>query len=75
MTERSDSKPQPAEADLPIFAAWIEMWMAPMTIAARMMGMGPQAVHDDPEIDRKREDSQLPVPNPHQKAKDKDLFA
>lgn len=71
-----DEQTRPGAADdLPIFAAWIEMWMAPLTIAARMMGMAPHAIDDEPEIDREREEGQLPVPNPHQKAKDSDLFA
>ena len=79
MTDSQD-KPTTAprigpETGLPMFAAWVEMWMAPITITARMMGMGPTALPDEPEIDRGKKDAQLPVPNPHQKAKDKDLFA
>lgn len=62
-------------ASLPLLAGWIEFWMMPFTITARMMGLGTATLADEPEIDRKRPDSQLPVPNAHQKDMDHDLFA
>ena len=49
--------------------------MMPITLTARMLGLGRVEVADDPEIDRDREDCQLPVPNSHQKDGDHDLFA
>lgn len=63
------------DASLPLFAGWIEFWMMPMTFAARMMGFANPMGPDEPEIDRKCQHNQLPVPNAHQKDMDHDLFA
>lgn len=62
-------------ASLPLLAGWIEFWMMPFTLSARMMGFGTATMAEEPEIDRRRGDNQLPVPNAHQKDMDHDLFA
>jgi len=75
---RKDSHPNPfpvAEAGLPLLAGWVEFWMMPLTFAARMMGFTSPVAEDEPEIDRKADHKQLPVPNAHQKEMDHDLFA
>ncbi|WP_156170782.1 hypothetical protein [Croceicoccus naphthovorans] len=63
------------DASLPLLAGWIEFWMMPVTMMARMMGMTSPVADDEPEIDRKCAHKQLPVPNAHQKDMDHDLFA
>ncbi|WP_066556142.1 hypothetical protein [Croceicoccus bisphenolivorans] len=63
------------DAGLPLLASWVEFWMMPMTMTARMMGFSSPVGDDEPEIDRKCGHMQLPVPNAHQKDMDHDLFA
>ncbi len=76
MPNKNDITPTPFnDAGLPLLASWIEFWMMPVTMGARMMGMAAPIAEDEPEIDRKRDDNQLPVPNAHQKDMDHDLFA
>lgn len=64
-----------SDIGLSLQAFWLEWWMMPITLTARMIGMACSNAGDDPEIDRERRDCQLPVPNSHQKAMDHDLFA
>jgi len=79
MAKKSDTSPTTTtamtDAGLPLLAGWVEFWMMPMTMAARLMGFSSPVTDDEPEIDRKREHKQLPVPNAHQKDMDHDLFA
>ncbi|WP_299307023.1 hypothetical protein [uncultured Croceicoccus sp.] len=65
----------PTDMGMPMLAAWMEMWMWPITMMARMMGSGEYRPDAEPEIDRACKDSQLPVPNPIQKSADSDIFA
>ncbi len=66
---------KPHDLNLSLQAFWLEWWMMPITLTARMMGFGRADVREVPEIDRECEDCQLPVPNSHQKDMDHDLFA
>ena len=66
---------KPSDLNLSLQAFWLEWWMMPITLTARMMGFGHAEVDDEREIDRECEDCQLPVPNSHQKDRDHDLFA
>ena len=63
------------DLNLSLQAFWLEWWMMPITLTARMMGLGRVEVDEAPEIDRDCEDCQLPVPNSHQKNGDNDRFA
>lgn len=76
MPNKTDTTTTPnIDASLPMLAGWIEFWMWPVTMTARMLGLATPVADDEPEIDRKREHCQLPVPNAHQKDMDHDLFA
>lgn len=76
MPKKDDINATPfSDAGLPLLASWIEFWMMPVTLGARMLGMSAPVAEDEPEIDRKCEHNQLPVPNAHQKDMDHDLFA
>ena len=76
MLKKNDSLPTPyTDASLPLFAGWVEFWMWPLTVTARMMGFSVPIPDDEPEIDRVHDHSQLPVPNAHKKDMDHDLFA
>jgi len=74
MTDQTTATPY-SDASLPLLAGWIEFWMMPVTFCARLMGMASPVANDEPEIDRKCDHAQLPVPNAHQKDMDHDLFA
>ena len=66
---------KPTDIGLVLRAFWLEWWMFPITMTARMMDFGSTELADEPEVDRDPEDCQLPVPNSHQKDMDHDLFA
>lgn len=74
MSAKQDLTPH-GETELPLLAGWIEFWMMPFTMCARAMGLSSPIADDEPEIDRRCDHNQLPVPNAHQKDMDHDLFA
>lgn len=65
----------PTDIALPLMAGLVEFWMMPITMMARFTGFASPVVEDEPEIDRKCDHNQLPVPNALQKDVDHDLFA
>ncbi|MDT0575616.1 hypothetical protein RM533_05410 [Croceicoccus sp. F390] len=85
MPDDSSNTRIPNDADMPVLAAWMEMWMWPITMMARLMNpgsinpfglnMNSDLVDDEPEADRDVEGGQLPVPNPIRNSKEHDIFA